>query len=183
MQPDASTQAHQDDGEFAYLRRELRRRAAEFPKRLSFIFFVLVAIAGLGGLGIWTELVKIALAQDPSGSDGLFTAATTFYPAVVASATFRLLLVATGNNDRVLTSFSVFVMVSSFVAAVLSTVFRAQCPVMSLTVAALFVIFSIWVWIVSNADDPIYKSVPVDAPSGGNPSRDPKGDLSEFKVD
>ena len=58
MQPDASTQAHQDDDEFAYLRREFRRRAAEFPKRLSFILFVLVAIAGLGGLGIWTELVK-----------------------------------------------------------------------------------------------------------------------------
>lgn len=181
MNPDAPTTY--DNEEFAYLRHELRRRTAGLAKRFSYIVYVLVAIVILGGLGIWTEVVKMALTGNSAGSDGLFTAATTFYPAVVASGTIQLLLIATGNHDRVMTAFGVLVMVLSFATAVLSTVFRAQYPVLCLTVAAILVVSSVWVWIVANADDPIYKPVPVDVASGGPTSREPDGDLSDFKVD
>ena len=181
MDPDATTTY--DDDEFAYLGRELCRRTAGLRKRFSYIVYVLVAIVILGGLGIWTEGVKMVLNGNPAGSDGLFTAATTFYPAVVASATFQLILIATGSHDRVITAFGVLVMVLSFAAAVLSTVFRAQYPDLCLTAAGLLVVFSVWIWIIANADDPIYKPVPVDVASGGPTSREPGGDLSDFKVD
>lgn len=182
MQLDLTT-PDQPEGEFAYLCRELRRRTAEFPKRFSFIVYVLVAILGLGALGIWTELVKVALSGDPGALNGLFTATTTFYPAVVASATFQLLLIAAGKNDRVMTAFGVLTMVFFLAAALLLSIFRATYPTLSLTAATILAVFSVWIWIVANADDPIYKPVSPDAASGGNPSRDPKGDLSEFTVD
>ena len=175
---------NQKEGEFAYLWRELRRRTVEFPNRFSFIVYVLVAIVGLGGLGIWTELVNLALSDNRDDAlDDLFIAATTYYPAVAGSATFQLIMIATGNTDRVMTSFGFLAMFLFTVAALLSTVLRALCPFASLALAPILAAASIWVWIVANADNPIYKPVPVDAPSGGNPSRDPKGDLSDFVVD
>ena len=173
----------QQEGEFAYLWRELRRRTAEFPKRVPFIVYVLVAILGLGGLGIWAELVKVVLSDNRDALEGLFISATTYYPAVAGSAAFQLLMIATGNSDRVMTAFGLFVMFFFLVAALLSTVFHAHWPFASLFLAPILAIASIWTWIVANADNPIYKHVPVDAASGGSPSRDPKGNLSEFKAD
>ncbi|MDD9964036.1 MAG: hypothetical protein OXU70_18315 [Gammaproteobacteria bacterium] len=182
MQLDSTIPDYQE-GEFTHLRRELQRRMSEFPKRFSLIAYVLAAIVILGGLGIWTELVKIALTDKTYTVDGLFTAATTFYTAVGASATYQLHLIATGNSDRVLTAFSFLTMALLFAAAVLLTVFRTQYPIVSLIPTLLLPLVSIWVWVVANADDPIYKPVSVDAASGGSTSQEPKGDLSEFKAD
>lgn len=183
MESDATNTDNLGGDEFADLRRQLRERTAGLHKRFSYVVYVLVSIVVLGGLGIWTELVKLALSGVPGRTDGIFTAATTFYPAVVASATFQLLLIATGNHDRVMTAFGVLVMVSSFALAVLSTVFRSQYPMLCLAAAVLLVVFSVWIWIVANSDNPIYKPVTVDAAAGGNPSREPQGNLSDFTVE
>ena len=183
MDPETISTDHQEEGEFVYLRRELRRRTAEFPKSFTFFAYVVAGVVMLGGLGIWTELLLLTYApQDRVGLDGVFTAVATFYPAVAGSASFQLLLIAAGKLDRVLTGFGILVIVFSIAAAFLLTFFRAAFPTSCLIAAVILATFSIWVWIVTNADDPIYKSVSVDAPSGGSTSREPKGDLSEFKV-
>lgn len=183
MDTDASTEASARDGEFRYVRKELCRRTAEITRRFPLFVFVLVAIIGLGGLGIWTELAKIALAKDPTHFDGVFTAVAAFFPAVVGTATFQLLLFATGTSNRIITALGILVLFVSFGGAVLLGVFHSQYPLACLIAAVFLVIFSIWIWIVTNADDPLFQTVSVDAASGGNTSRNPRGDLSEFKAD
>lgn len=178
-----TTTPNQDQGEFAYLWAELGRRTKVFPKRVPFFAYVLVAIIGLGGLGIWAELVRMALSTDNHGFDRVFTAAATFYPAVIGSATFQLLLIATGRLDKIIAAFGIFVLVFSIGAAVLLALFRSLYPVSSLVAAILLVGFAIWIWIVANADDPIFKGDPGDAPSGGNTTRPLKGNLGDFKAD
>ncbi|MYA59520.1 MAG: hypothetical protein F4X40_03025 [Chloroflexi bacterium] len=183
MDTDTAPAVYAGDGEFRYVRKELCRRTAEVTKRFPLFAYVLVAILGLGGLGIWTEVVKIALAKDLSQFDGVFTAVAAFFPAVVGSATFQLLLFATGTSNRIITALGILVLFFSFGGAVLLGVFHSQYPISCLIAAIFLVVFSIWIWIVTNADDPLFQSAPVDAASGGNTSRNPKGDLSNFKAD
>lgn len=184
MDPETTPINHEEEGDFAYLRRELRRRTSEFPKSFTFFAYVVAGVIMLGGLGVWTELLKLTYAApNPDGLDGVFTAVATYYPAVAGTASFQLLLIASGKVDRVLTGFGILVIAVSITAAMSLTFLRAAFPTFCLVAAVVLAIFSIWIWIVTNADDPIYKSVPVDAPSGGPTSRDPKGDLSDFKVD
>ena len=183
MNSDATIPDYREDGDFVYLRRELSRRTAELWKRFPFLAFVLVAIVGLGGLGIWAELVKMSLSENPQRLDGVFTAVAAFYPAVVGTASFQLLLIATGEMDRIITAFGILVLVSTIGAAVLLSVYHAQYPVTCLIAAVFLVFFSIWLWVVTNADNPLFKSVSVDASTGGSTSRAPKGDLSAFKAD
>ena len=183
MNSDAAMPDYREEGDLLYLRRELCRRTAEVWKRFPFLVFVLVAIVGLGGLGIWAELVKVTLSENPERLDGVFTAVAAFYPAVVGSASFQLLLIATGKMDRTITAFGILVLTFTIGAAVLLSIYHALYPIACLIAAVFLVIFSIWLWIVTNADDPIFKPVSVDAASGGSPSRDPKGDLSQFRAD
>ena len=174
---------HENGGEFAYLWGELSRRTKEFPKRAVLVFYVLGAVAGLGGLGIWTELVRMLLSENHYGWDRVFTATAAFYPAVIGSAAFRLQLVATGKPDQIISAFGLLVLLFAFGTAVFLAFFGVDHPGPSLVAAIVLALFAIWIWIVANVDDPIYKSIPVDTASGGNPSRDPKGDFSEFKAD
>ena len=129
------------EGDIPYLCRELKRRTAEIKKRFPFFVFVLVAIVGLGGLGIWAELVKLAHSNEPEKLDGVFTAVAAFYPAVVGSASFQLLLIATGKLDRVITAFGILVLAFSFGAAVLLGIFHAQYPIACLVLAIVLVAF------------------------------------------
>ena len=170
MNSDTSVQDYREEGDLAYLRRELSRRTAEIWKRFPFLAFVLVAIVGLGGLGIWTEIVKFTLSENPERLDGVFTAVAAFYPAVVGSASFQLLLIATGKMDRIITALGILILTYTIGASVLLSVYHAQYPVACLIAAVFLVIFSIWLWIVTNADDPIFKPVSVDGASGGSPS-------------
>ena len=172
-----------DHGEFSYVGKELCRRTAEIWKRFPLFVFVLVAIVGLGGLGIWVELVKALLSESPEESDGLFTAVATFYPALAGSASCQLILNATGMLNRIITALGILVLFIFLAAAVLVGIFHSQYPFACLISAIILVVFSIWIWIISNADNPIFHPVRIDAASGGSPSRNPKGDLSGFKAD
>ena len=175
----------QKDGvaDWANLWQELSRRTVNPWKHAPFCIYVLVAVVGLGGLGIWVEAVKLGLSDRPESYDGIFTAVTTFYPALIGSASFQLLLIATENEDRTLTAFSVFVLVASLGSAILLSVFRNQYPPACLSFAILLAIISMLLWSIANADNPIYKSVAVDVPAGGRPDRALPGDISEFEAD
>ena len=174
---------YREEGDLVYLRREFSRRTAEVWKRFPFVAFVLVAIVGLGGVGIWAELVKMSLSEDPGRLDGVFTAVAAFYPAVVGSASFQLLLIATERMDRNITAFGVLILTFTIAATVLLSVYYAHYPVTCLIAAVFLAFFSIWLWVVTNVGDPIFQPVSVDAATGGSPSRDPKGDLSAFTAD
>jgi len=180
----SATVANDDEvGDWAYLRREISRRTLQPWSQAPFVIYVLVAIVTLGGLGIWVEIVKILSAEQSASYDGLLTAMATFYPALVGSASLQLLLVATGNSDRILTAFATLVWVISIGSVILLSVFHDQYPRACFSAAIGFVFFSIWLWWITNGDDPTYKQVSVDTATGGSTSRELKGDISGFRAD
>ena len=170
-------------GDWISLWRELDRRTRQPWKHGPLVMYVVVALVGLGGLGIWVEAVKFILSEEPESYDGIFTAVVTFYPALIGSASFQLLLIATGNVDRTMTAFSVLVLMISVGSALLLSVFHDRYPTVCLLSAIPLAIFSIWLWSITNVDNPIYKTLPIDTPSGGSPFRDLKGDISTFEAD
>ena len=169
-------------GEFAHLAHELCRRTAAC-KSFTLLAYVFAGVLALGGLGVWAELYKVLSATDPVTTGGVFTAMATFYAAVAGSACFQLLLIATEKNDRVLTAFAFVVIIVLVFAGFALVGFRSVYPVTCMTIAILMSALAVWVWVITHADDPLYQPVPIDAPSGGPPDVDPKGDLSDFKVD
>ena len=149
---------------------------------MTFVLYFLSAIVLFGGFGIWVELVELNLLEDVSGYDGLYRAIATFYPALIGSASFHLLLIAAGQSDKVMTAFGIAVLVFALVFAILLSIFQHQYPTARFFIVILLASFSIWLWSIADADNPIYKAVSADTPSGGSLERDLKGDTSEFKV-
>lgn len=62
--------------------------------------------------------------------------------------------------------------------AALIAIFHEMFPSFSFWAAVAFAVAAIWLWWFTNGDDPTYKSVPVDAASGGNTDRALKGNTS-----
>ena len=170
-------------GEWGYLWQELTRRTRQPWKQVTFVMYLLSAIVGFGGFGIWVEIVELNLSEDPRNYDGLYTAVATFYPALIGSASFQLLLIAVAETNKVMTSFVVTVLLAALASAILLGIFHNQYPTARFVVATLLAFFSMWLWIMTDADNPIYRTLPVDTPTGGNPQRDLKGDMSEFEAD
>ncbi|QUJ78339.1 hypothetical protein KDD17_18290 [Sulfitobacter albidus] len=169
-------------GDWQYLGREIWRRSWQPFKNVPFVFYVVLAIICLGGLGIWVEVIKGQLGQATDNS-GLLTALSTFFPALIGSASLQLILSSTGNSDKILVSFSLLACFVSFFGVVLITVFYPVHPTWSLAAAIWFGIFAVWFWWFTNGDELTYQNAPIDAAAGGNTARAVKGNLSEFKVD
>lgn len=167
--------------DWKHLRSELCRRTWQPFSSAPFVIYVLLAIVGLGCLGIWVELVKLARVDGDGSSDGVLTALATFYPALVGSASLQLILYSTGRGDKTLTSFALLACIASLASVVLISVFHTQFPILTVRAAIFFVLFSIWLWWITNADDPTYKSAPIDAASGGDPDRPLAGSTKGFK--
>lgn len=172
---------YKEYGDWRYLKHELVRRTYQPLSDVPFVFYVLLAIIGLGCLGIWVELVKVAIASGQRGYDGVVTALATFFPALVGSSSLQLVLTSTGNKDKVLVSFACLACGISFAAVILISVLYPHFPDYSFWASALFAIGAVWLWCFTNGDDPTYKSAPVDAPSGGDPNRRLKGDTHGYE--
>lgn len=168
-------------GDWKYLWREMKRRTKEPFADVPFVTYAILAIIGLGCLGIWSELIKIAIAEEPPRYDGVFTALSTFYPALVGSAAFQLILSSTGRADKTLVSFGYLVSFISVASVVLIAIFYKSFPTTCFSVSIISVCFAVWLWWFTNGDDPTYKNAPIDAASGGDPSKMPKGSTSGFK--
>ncbi len=106
-------------GDWRYLGHEIWRRTWGPFSNVPFVFYVVLAILCLGGLGIWVELVKTALDSPPKNFDGVLTALSTFFPALIGSASLQLILASTGNSDKVLVSFALLACFVSFFGVVL----------------------------------------------------------------
>lgn len=170
-------------GDWRYLGREIWRRTWNPFRNVPFVFYVVLAILGLGCLGIWVELVKTQVSSTPSSYDGVLTAIATFYPALIGSASLQLILTSTGKSDKVLVSFALLACFASFFSVVLISVFHQLYPVWCFWAASYFAAFAVWFWWFTNGDDVTYQNAAIDAAAGGDTSKALKGDLDDFKVD
>lgn len=169
-----------DKGDWAYLRSEICRRTWQPFSNVPFVFYAIIAIGILGCAGIWVEIAKTALSTKVGNNDGVLTALATFYPALIGSASLQLILSSTDKADKVVTSFALLVCIVSFASVALVSVFHAQMPELTVKVAVGFAVFAIWLWWIANADDPIYKNAPIDAPSGGSTEQKLSGSTEGF---
>lgn len=179
MSSDAKTNARH--GDWHYLRREISRRTFQPFSDVPFVFYVLLAIIGLGCLGIWVELIKVVMSSDQPNYDGVLTALATFFPALIGSSSLQLILTSTGNRDKVLVSFGYLISLTAFGAVVLISVFHPTLPGLTFGASVFFAVVAVWLWWFTNGDDPIYKSAPVDAASGGDTGKPLKGSTSGFQ--
>jgi hypothetical protein len=171
----------QEVGDWIYLWREIKRRTFQPFSSIPFLIYVVVAIVGLGCLGIWVELIKLAL-QTPGGSQSaVLTALCTFFPALIGSTAFQLILGATGKSDKIFVSIGYLVLILGLGGVILITLFNWLHPVKTFWAAVLFSASAVWLWWITNGDDPTYKSTSVDAASGGDPNRTLKGNTRGFK--
>lgn len=170
-----------DRGDWRYLRREIVRRTRQPFSHAPFVIYVLLAIIGLGCLGIWVELIKFFLSLGQPNYSGFLTALATFFPALVGSSSLQLILVSTGNRDKVLAAFGYGITLIAFGAAVAVNVFHPTLPKLTLWASVFFAVGAVWFWWFTNGDDPTYKSAPVDAASGGDTGKPLKGDTREYK--
>jgi hypothetical protein len=169
------------DGDWKYLGKEIRRRTREPFAHVPFVFYVILAIIGLGCLGIWVELIKLAVSPGVGNWEGVLTALATFFPALIGASSHHLILASTGSRDKVLASFGYAASTSALVGAALIAIFHKMVPNLSFWAAVVFALAAIWLWWFTNGDDPTYKSARIDAASGGDPDRAPKGDTSGFR--
>ena len=88
-----------------------------------------------------------------------------------------------GDTNKALASFVVTLSLAAFGFALLLSIFHDQYPTARFFVATILTTFSVWLWIITEADNPIYKAAPVDTASGGNVDRGLKGNLSHFEAD
>jgi len=169
-------------GDWQYLGREIRRRTLAPFKSVPFVFYFILAIVVLGGLGIWVEAVKSQL--NPNWKvDGLLTALSTFFPALIGSASLQLILKSTDSSDKILISFSLLVCFLSFVGIGFIAAFFSLHPQLCLNAAIGFGVLAVWFWWFTNGDDLTFYNAPIDAATGGSTTREIKGNLNEFKVD
>ena len=166
-------------GDWRYFCREVTRRTTQPCSHFPFVVYVVVAIIGLGCLGIWVELIKLAWSPELNNYSGVLTALATFFPALIGSSSLQLILTSTDRSDKVFVAFGCFVMFVAFGAVVLITLFHTYLPLLTTWSCVLFAFLAVWLWWFTNGDDPTYKTTAVDAASGGDPSRAPKGAVPE----
>jgi hypothetical protein len=166
--------------DWAYLKGTLKQRTREPAKELPFIIYVFLAIILFGGLGIWTELLRITLSDTPNLTT-LITAVMTFFPAMIGATSIQLILAS--SEDKVMVSFALLILCCFLTAAILLPFFSGTHPVLVLVLASLLSVIAVWVWWITNSEDPTYrkKSAP-DAASGGPTSRPLTGSVAGFEV-
>ncbi len=178
MGEDATTIAQ---SEWSNLFKELARRTIEPWQSVPFVIFAIVGALILGGLGIWTELTKIALAETPHVDlANLLTAITTFFPALVGSAALQLIFAAVNKQDKAMSAFASIVLFVFFIAAILISLFSTRQPAYCVAIGSIISFGAVWFWWITNGDDPLYRKISPDAPTGGPTNRSLSGNLEGY---
>lgn len=159
---------------------EIKRRSLEPFEQISFIVYFLVAILGLGGLGVWVELHHWI--YDPSchpSLSGLRTAVNTFYPALAGASALQLVFSEQAKHIR---SFAILLFVA-FIATALwlaPAIITDRSAIIAGSIASLA---ALWCWCIANADAPEFKDTDPDAAvGGGDPAMKPlPGELNGFQ--
>ena len=170
------------ESEWRYLLGELGKRTTDPLRSVPFVIYTFIGTLFLGGLGIWTEVVKILLSKPPVELASLLTAISTFFPALVGSAALQLVFAAANKSDKVLIAFAWFAFCIFLAAAVLLSLFSSKFPVPSIIIGTILSIGAVWFWWITNGVDPLYKTISPDAPTGGPTDRNLSGTLDGYVV-
>ncbi len=162
------------------LGKELSIRAVEPFEYPTFIFFFIAIVIGVGGIGTWVELYRLAKPPEvPDSHDGLATSLITFFFALVGTSCTQLIIEE--SESKALRALGQLVLVLAFVgAAALAAVgmISGQAGVLPWTIASLFALL---VWWIANAKNPGLRDP--DTPTGGSVSKKLPGNLSEYKTE
>ena len=173
--------AGETPNDWAYLWDEIRRRTREPVRAVPFVIYVILGIVLFGGLGIWTEILKIIISDKPVEIAGLLTAVMTFFPTLIGSSCIQLVLASSRN--KIMMSFALLILFVFLAVAILLPFFSTTHPCAVLAVALFSSLCGIWTWWFTNSADPTFRhKVPIDAPSGGPTGNPLKGNLSGFQV-
>ena len=171
----------EQDGDWKYLVRQLRQRTYDPIKNAPFVIYVFLATVMFGGLGIWIEVLKIAISKTPVDFSGLITSIITFFPTLIGPTSLQLVLLSASKSDKILISFSLLIFCVFLAFAILLPFFSSTHPVAVLVLGIACSICAVWVWWFTNGDDPTYKKMPPpDSATGGSTDRKLPGDLSGF---
>jgi hypothetical protein len=175
--PEASTL-----NDWQRLGRHLRARTVDPIKSVPFVFFVFLGPVAFGALGVWVEIIRLAISTaGPKDFAPLITAISTYYPALGCSTALQLQLAKTTKGDKVLVSFGQLMFSIFLVTAIVVQFFWQDYPQTVFAVSFLSTIAAIWLWWITNADDPTFAAT-VDAATGGDVARDLRGTLNGFQV-
>jgi len=165
------------------LRDELARRTLEPLHDIPFITYITLAIILFGGLGVWVEgfkiIYKILVTNECIEVSSLITSILTYYPAVLGAGCLQLVLSSFNKMDKDMASFGLFVFVGGLLSVVILPFFSEKFPGLVIFSGVVWSIFAVWIWWITNSDDPTFRRMPPpDAASGGDTKRDLSGDLT-----
>jgi hypothetical protein len=162
---------------------ELKKRTFMPARHPSFVIFFFVAIAGIGPLGIWTELTTFTL-ETSKGIGGVRSAFVSFVPAFLAATCMQL--VWAEDYRRSLRAFSIFVFFLCAIGIRLCYVIPDGYKKSVLSIGFCLVILSMWMWWIANAYQKEFMDEirDFDNPIGGSNLDAPlAGSLNGFNAD
>lgn len=161
------------------LQDELSKRWNTPLGHISFLTFLIVAIVGLGALGIWVEIIR-AFSVSKYETDNILTAIYTYFPAIAAGSVLQMLMDAKSEKQQFLRSFCVL---SGFVVAVLTVPYingLKSCWAYLFGIIGIF--SSVWLWWIANGCNPSFLDIDPNDSLGANPKSNPAGSTSGFTI-
>lgn len=159
---------------WAYLRGQFEAPVGS----VSFWVYLVVAILGLGALGIYVELYKFSNVS--CNSESLLTAIYTYFPAVTAGAWLQMTLDA--NGKKYIVSFAAITMFILILLAFLHAVNLYRTPFLSFVVGIVGICGSTLFWWTANGGNQSFQDFDPTDSLGGRTESEPQGDASGFKV-
>ena len=126
--------------------KEIRRRTRAFGDS-RFMFHLFFGIVLLGGLGIWTEVVEVILPNKKWSWDGILFALSSYYPALIGAACLQLNLEANRKSDGAMGLFSLGLLLTTIIAAILIRIFEYNDAFSVHTFWGTFLLSGIGIWI------------------------------------
>lgn len=154
---------------------ELRKRTCEPARNVAFVFYSFLATIVFGCLGIWIEIYKAEFG-------GVITAVIAFFPTLIGPTALQLILASHKRNETLFIAFAFLILILSAAAAMVLAGLSSAHQVAALIIGIGWSAIAIWMWWITNGGDPIYKSSPPDAATGGDPARGLGGNLSGFQA-
>lgn len=183
-------QANTQESEWAFFKelgKEAWSRTLKPSRSPSFLVFFVLAVFGLGALGIWLELYALIL-PDPGSSAGniarlhsdlspLRVALLTFFPAVAGTSAMQLIWAEKPKHFR---SVSVLFLFIFLIAALITSPARVP-DWFALTTGTGMSLLSMWVWWIANATqrDLLDERIDLDSPTGGDDATAPMSGSTE----
>ncbi len=162
---------------------ELRSRTIAPAMHPSFVVYFVLAVSGLGALGVWLELYAY-IYPEPSvyprqRSDSLRTAILTFFPAVAGTAAMQLLWAESTKHFRsvAFAILGIFLLLALIVSP--SRITNASALFVGVTASLV----SLWVWWIANAKQPdLLDNFNPSTPVGGEPGTALPGSVAGYQV-